>query len=452
MTDADRIASIRSQLPEQGFFRDKEWVLSPAALALPEKVVDQIVRLGPALRSFQQACNALYLEGCNGGDHAWVTALLDRGKPESIVELGRNAKWREELPRVIRPDLILGEDGVHIAELDSLPGGMGLTAWLCEIYGGFGESLLGGSAGMLEGFAKAFPEEQFLISRESADYEPEMNWLLHRLAESGRCNPRDVSRTWEMETAALPAGPVYRFFELWDLANVEHSGEMVSRALAGEVRFTPPLKAFMEEKLWLALFWSPELSEYWEATLSEGDRRLLEACIPQGWVVDPVALPPWASVPGLRIHEWTEVEAFGSRERELVLKVSGFSERSWGSRGVSVGHDLSTQDWSAAVREALGAFPTQPHLMQRFKHAKVHLHPAWDDAIGAARPEKVKTRLCPYYFVPQDAPPQLGGVLATICPADKKLLHGMRDAMMVPCSGSTETQERVPASERSLDF
>jgi len=32
-----------------------------------------------------------------------------------------------------------------------------------------------------------------------------------------------------------------------------------------------------------------------------------------------------------------------------------------------------------------------------------------------------------------EAMPALGGVLATVCPADKKILHGMRDAMMLPC-------------------
>jgi hypothetical protein len=26
----------------------------------------------------------------------------------------------------------------------------------------------------------------------------------------------------------------------------------------------------------------------------------------------------------------------------------------------------------------------------------------------------------------------LGGMLATVCPADKKILHGMSDAVMVP--------------------
>ena len=29
---------------------------------------------------------------------------------------------------------------------------------------------------------------------------------------------------------------------------------------------------------------------------------------------------------------------------------------------------------------------------------------------------------------------QSGGVLATICPPDKKIIHGMRDAILAPCS------------------
>ena len=50
---------------------------------------------------------------------------------------------------------------------------------------------------------------------------------------------------------------------------------------------------------------------------------------------------------------------------------------------------------------------------------------------------KGRARLCPYYFVSGDgdsARPQLGGVLATICPADKKIIHGMTEAIFAPCS------------------
>jgi hypothetical protein len=42
-----------------------------------------------------------------------------------------------------------------------------------------------------------------------------------------------------------------------------------------------------------------------------------------------------------------------------------------------------------------------------------------------------RVRLCPYYFVSENRT-HLGGALATIAPADKKLLHGMKDAIMVP--------------------
>jgi hypothetical protein len=43
-----------------------------------------------------------------------------------------------------------------------------------------------------------------------------------------------------------------------------------------------------------------------------------------------------------------------------------------------------------------------------------------------------RVRLCPYYFVLSDKRVRLGGALATIAPADKKIVHGMRDAIMVP--------------------
>ena len=40
------------------------------------------------------------------------------------------------------------------------------------------------------------------------------------------------------------------------------------------------------------------------------------------------------------------------RERELILKVSGFSPEAWGARGVFLGSDLAQADWAAAVDAA----------------------------------------------------------------------------------------------------
>lgn len=426
MSDRSRIEAIRAAFPSEGLFRDKEWRMSPQAFALPSDIVRLIDDLGPALRAFQQACNQLYFEG---GDLAWVAKLIDQGKPSEIIELGKQARWRNALPSVIRPDLVLTETGVCISELDSLPGGMGLTGWLNQTYGALGEDVLGGAHGMIEGFAAAFPTEDIIVSRESADYEPEMHWLAKHLN-------RRVLRTDTFSPSSPDPRPptIYRFFELWDLDNVEHSREWLQSAMEGSVSFTPPLKAYLEEKLWLVLFWSPQLQGYWQSSLSTPHLSLLRRCIPQGWVVDPTPLPPHAELPGLDTYSWDEVKRFGNRARQLVLKISGYSEKGWGSRGVFIGHDLPQSAWAAALDEALASFPTNPYVLQRFHVGRIMPHPMWEEKSGLSVMMQSRVRLCPYYFVPgHSETARLGGVLATVCPADKKILHGMRDAMMLPC-------------------
>jgi len=420
---AESISRIRASFPEQGFFQDKEWVLSPEAFALDARTVALIRDLGPALRAFQRACNRLYFDEA----HPWVAKLLDQGKPQRVIDLGRAQRWRNDLPRVLRPDLVLTETGVSISELDSLPGGIGLTAWLNETYAGLDQTVIGGGSGMLDGFVSTFPGEDILISRESGDYVPEMQWLAERLN-------RRVLRPWEIQPYELSGASIYRFFELFDLANVENADAMLRMAERGEISFTPPIKAFLEEKLWLALFWSPALEDFWKRELRTEHRELLQKCIPMGWVVDPVPLPPFAVWPKLDIQSWHEMKTFGGKKRELVLKISGFSERGWGSRGVFIGHDLSQEQWGAAIDEALASFPTNPFVLQEFHRAKVVTHPAWDEEKQAMRAMQSRVRLCPYYFgAAEVGDPVLGGVLATVCPADKKILHGMRDAMMLPC-------------------
>ncbi len=42
-----------------------------------------------------------------------------------------------------------------------------------------------------------------------------------------------------------------------------------------------------------------------------------------------------------------------------------------------------------------------------------------------------RVRLCPYYFV-YDGEARLGGILATAVSLDKKIIHGMSEAVMAP--------------------
>jgi len=429
MTPRDRIHHIRNAFPPQGMFRDKEWVLSDQPFPLSAEIVELIEMLGPALRAFQRASNELYFSSAAGAAFPWVAEWLDRGKPQRVIDLGRDPRWREALPRVLRPDLVLTEDGVCITELDSIPGGIGLTGWLNQTYAALGEAIIGGGDGMLRGVRWAFPTEDILISRESADYQPEMEWLVAQLGDG-----RAVLNPWDLDPESLRGRAVYRFFELFDLPNIENIDPLLTMARAGDLTFSPPLKAFLEEKLWLVLFWNPQLADYWAEALCREHLHLLRRTIPKGWLVDPTPLPSCAVLPGLNVHDWQEVKRFGGKNRRLVLKVSGFSEIGWGARSVSIGHDLSQEQWGAAVDEALASAADHPYVMQAFHRGRVVDHPAWSDVIGGRVTMRARVRLCPYFFAPDAADqPDLGGILATVCPADKKVLHGMKDAIMLPC-------------------
>jgi hypothetical protein len=108
---------------------------------------------------------------------------------------------------------------------------------------------------------------------------------------------------------------------------------------------------------------------------------------------------------------------------------------------VYLGSDLSVADWSAAVDLALRGFERNPFVLQRYYRPAAIGSEWFNFETGAIVPFKGRVRLCPFYFVLGDgdaARAQLGGVLATICPAEKKIIHGMSEAVLAPCSHDVE--------------
>jgi hypothetical protein len=425
MTDLERVAAVEGAVPAEGLFAEKEWLMSPTALPLTGKFVDELERLGYRLWLFVRACNLLYQQSVKGRQPGWIADYLDRGKPEELREMARAREFRDDLPRVLRPDLVLTEEGFTIAELDNVPGGLGLTGWLNQIYAGLGEEVIGGAAGMIEGFRSILPGgADILVSEEAATYRPEMEWLARQAGEG--YTVRDAS----YDADGTPDAPrnVYRFFELFDLPNLPGAGGLMQRAREGRVRVTPPFKAYLEEKMWFALFWLRPLRDFWRRELTERHFLKLQEAIPYTWLLDPTPLPQHAVIPLLEIHEWEELKHFSQKQRELILKISGFSETAWGSRGVELGTDLPQGEWAAAIQRGLEEFGAHPHILQKFHKGRLLEHP-YRDRAGEMRRMQGRVRLCPYYFV-FEGKTHLRGTLATICPADKKLLHGMKDAIL----------------------
>ncbi len=417
--------NILGQLPQEGLFGGGSWRWSPEPLKLSKAEARKMMRLGHPLARFQQTCDTLYRHSGDGKLPQWLSSLLDAGKPPWIVDMQRHPSTATQFPRVIRPDLILTADGFAMSELDSIPGGIGVTAWLSKVYSDAGFDVLGGPHGMVDGFKSLLPDGgSVLVSEEAADYRPEMEWLTQQLGDAWKVSSAE---SYEPDGSNL-----YRFFELFDWQAIPNARQLAEASANGELKITPPFKAHLEDKLWLALLWSPAMKPIWEQYLRRNHLNRIREITPFGWVLNPDPLPPHAALPRLDAHSWKEVGQFSQKDRELVLKISGFHESAWGSRGVFIGHDLPGQEWAERLEFALQQNDQQPWLMQEFKDARLVEHPVFNED-GSIEMMTGRVRLCPYYFTDPHGETSFAGCLATLVPADKKKIHGMSDGVLMPC-------------------
>lgn len=471
---------IRAALSGQPLFEAKTWQLSPEAWPVTREQLAQLEAIGVACLEFHQALETLYLRSVAGKNllrnkpllAPWVADYLDRGKPAELIAHARDPKNRGAFPAVLRPDLLLTDEGFALTELDSVPGGIGLTAFLNRLYDGRarppgapGSSeagpavppyhILGADDAMVANFYAALaalrPESRnpfiaLVVSDEAATYRPEMQWLAAQLQLQGKrvfcMRPEDIFPLGSQLCFDADGNPekidvIYRFFELFDLANVKTAKFIFEAWAAGEVAITPPMRPFQEEKLTLALFHHHLLQEFWAETLSSRALKLLRGLIPPSWVIDPAPLPPGAILDGPHaggraLNDWRDLAAASQKERDLIIKISGYHETAWGARSVILGSDCSREEWQEGIAHAVELAPANLHLLQAYKKPRRVGHRVYArEAPHAARSVDGRLRLCPYYFV-TGGQVKLSGALATFCPPDKKIIHGMQDAALLP--------------------
>ncbi len=458
--------TLSQSFATQGLFASKTWRYSPVAFPLDAQQLAEIESIGQACYDFCRAQETLYLRSAMGKHilrnralkAPWVAEYLDRGKPAALIEYARSKALRGSMPMVLRPDLLITQQGFALTEIDAVPGGIGLTAFLNRLYTRVhADDLIGaGEQDMVEAFYRGLcrhagsvlaPNMVILVSDEAATYRPEMEWLAQELRLRGRRvsvhHPNEMvplgdSIGVRVNGELQPVDLMYRFWELFDLKHVPIAEYLLQAGRMSALSLTPPMRPFQEEKLNLALFHHPMLRDFWQETLSRRSYQTLKRVIPPTWVIDPVELPPNAVlnapyVGGRPISAWSELIKASKKERNLIIKISGFHERAWGARSVILGSDCSKAAWQAAVQQAIHMADTSLHILQTYKKPKRLQHPVYHTD-GSLYQMEGRVRLCPYYFVDEATQStQLHGVLATVCPADKKIIHGMRDAALLPC-------------------
>lgn len=447
-------AEEAKQYSEHSLFADKSWRWSPNPWPLSPDICRWIEDLGEAALAFYHGIDLLYKKSWKGESlirndslyAPWVADYYDVGKPDWLIKHGRSDAVRTQIPAVLRPDLIPHADGIALTELDSVPGGVGLTAHLEIIYDlienpkmveNFGHSLADAAAQ----FGGKSANMVISVSEEAETYLPEMEWICQQLVALGfsiqTCNPNDLEI---MGDSVLYRGEkvnlIYRFWELFDYENVKIMPSLARLVEEGSVTVTPPMKPVQEEKLSLALFHHHRLEPFWKENLSKKHFDLLKATIPKSWILDPREVPPGASlegplVQGRRLTSWSHLSKASRKERSLVLKASGFHETAWGARSVVIGDDVSSEDWDASITRTIQAYPDPIYVVQEFMKPRSFTHQVYSET-GESNEEKGRVRLSPYFFT-FSKQSHWSGTLASFCPADKKVIHGMKDGSLMPC-------------------
>ncbi len=457
---------LKQTFTELTFFKDKTWQYSPSSLALSSEVTDEIKKIGEACFEFLNGINKLYqFSKANKSILRnkdlivpWVADYFDRGKPEKLLRHANLAFLKHTTPSIIRLDLLLTEEGIALTEIEVIPGGIGFTSFLYQIYEKQEGKLIGSSEEMLSGFYETMvslvpnkenPVVVIGVSQESETYRPEFEWLANELRKSGKevycIDPENFfyensKLKFKFNDRTIDIDVIYRFFELFDLGTIETSSILMEAVEKEEVVISPPLKPIFEEKLCLALFHHYQLQDYWQETLKKENFELLKGVIPLTWIIDGEYFGPNAVLNGPTINSkwlrsWEQLSEATQKNRNYIIKISGFHERAWGARSITLGSDCSQEIWASKIKEALDNDKKHPYIIQEFKKPKSIVHPLYEST-GKISSEPLRARLCPYYMK-NFSEIGLKGILATLCPADKKIIHGMSVATFIPCK-STE--------------
>lgn len=426
---------------KQHLFFNKTWTLSPCPFLLNE--LSKIQSIGKAVYSFYKVHDKLYQKSkynkslLRNKDYKapWVSKFLDKGKP---LFLTRDSFNKPLMPAVLRPDLLLTKNGWALTELDAVPGGIGLTAFLYEVYTGQDNNFIEKFWNVLASLIpeKSDPTVLIAVSDESQTYRPEMEWIIKKWKARGK----DAYCTHPNELRVDKKGVfyknrkidvLYRFFELFDHANISCLNEILKLEEDGYLKISPPVKPHQEEKLNLALWHHPLLKPYWRENMSLDDYQLLNEIIPDSWILNWDCLPAgayWHS-PVNFLDNWLDLAKVSQKNRQWVLKISGFHETAWGSRGVFLANDLNQKDWEKALLKSRAIYDSHFYILQDYKKPKLLNHPVYYKR--QLHSDQFRLRLCPYYAsMPQES--LYLGSLATLCPKDKKIIHGMQDAVLIP--------------------
>ncbi len=386
--------------PLFGEYKSVPWLVSPAWFELSNEQISELKKLGGLLYRFLDACNDLYF-----ADEK-VAKLVEQGKPEKVIALQRS--FPKEMPCLIRPDIVLTEDGFKVTEIELVVGGMGMGSKIKEAHLSVMPVAKPFKGSIPRSFLKAVKpiaggKKIFLVPSFHSRYLPELKILSKLCRRKGA----DVEAMQpEKVRGAMRVGVIWRLFEAYEWGKIQ---------LPDKVPIYPPLKQFLEEKIWMALLYCKDYENFWKSRLGK-NFDLLKKYIPPTWVIHENFLPMPLS----------ELMLLSRKKRQYVTKLSGYSEKAWGGRSFIYWGEPSKKKWKEFLSTAMQS--NQLYILQQFQQSKKHSFPALING-EIKQIDNLRNRLCPFYFrIGKKA--ELGDIIVTLRKC--KNVHGATDSIRIP--------------------
>lgn len=353
---------------------------------------------------------------------------------------------RQEAPRFYRVDAVVTSGGLRVAEIESIPAGLGYMSSVYEAAasaGIIGADHVPDYAGLfVSAVGMGHPVVGIAVCADRCHYRRDSEVFAQNCLAKGHemvmVDPHGVVMNGRSDLPLVDGKPMavhvragaYRYS---DVPAADEVG--LIECWRSGAKIHPPLQTIFWSKAEMASLWKPELQEWWRGLMG-GDLDVAHRIFPQTAYLDGRVEP--GHIPDL--GTWECVKNFDRRGfKNWVIKgstgISGGRAMDFGSHDIVIGAagNMDTASWRLAVQSSLDMLASGRGLriIQRFSAPiKIQMHTIANKLLSS---EKIVGQLRPlariYYAIIDGESRFMGGTLNC---RNSLVVHGASDAVLAP--------------------
>ena len=386
--DAD-ILPARLCLPSQHV----SWRIGTESYALPlsRSALDTLMSLGMLCKKYYQSTEALYSENTE------FRSKVNFYRTDDFLSNEVLSSTIKSQQIFYRPDIVLSKDeGFKIAEIDALPGELGVHCFLRDAYGLSSENITSAIATIMESLGDTKQIDFVIDTIASEDeYMAEYSYLARKLRDEGVTltifNIKDYRGPSKVNTL------VYRFFDM------VHNDQNQIRGILQQIRATesvlyPAMKHYAEEKLSLSYIHREDMEKIFLKFFRRDELEMFRRFVPKVHFLDKLhkTISPAIQCGSETVSTFEDLIEQAPRI-PYVLKTSAFSDPNSTSKGATLMEDLSKFEVKNLLEKHIYNF--KEHFILQEKIDPLRIETTVVNPDNSQSQIAGFSRLTPFYFL-----------------------------------------------------